>query len=534
DVRQAIELLDSDGASVSGELYTVDAVNYLSGAVINIGFDLNGSANLPYGDITLNLNTDITALSGKHLLQPFSAQYRLVNGFRPQVDLVKREGSNSHYFHGEGGEVALIQGAGYGTDASQIAVFFGDTQVSSDNVLSVSENTIKVNFPTLFLGLNTTTLAVSVQRLEVADILYGAVVIMPTIGIEDINPPTGPPQGGNDVDLFGSGFNPSTQVYFGGRPANDIRVLASHHIRVRAPASEFGYVAVSAVNPQFPNEFGYAPVEYFFAGKATGSVNLSRDAASPVSAIVRNGQLLYTLTGGHYEVIDINGTVLETPSTATAQLIVVDISDPVNPVTLSKTFAGSLKPYFYQSSLSPEGFTDIVLQGNDLYAIGGDKLLRFDVSLASDPLLVEDIDVNQTNHAIAVADDVVYLSRNDGISIYYREQNQDLRQIGDISKQIMGGTATRLVVDDQTLWALIPATRQVVGIELMSGQYQVIKQIKLIDATGYDISAVDILVRNNWLMVSTGELATVELFDMLPEGGAHLANLNLSYLIRNG
>ncbi|NQZ10855.1 MAG: IPT/TIG domain-containing protein, partial [Algicola sp.] len=544
DVVQAIELLDGNSSVIDTSLYTVEGINTLSGGTVNIGF-VGATFDSLTGELTVNLNTDVTALSGTHLLQPFSANYQLIEGTRPQIDSVNRintsssQATASHYFHGDGTEVAVIAGSGFGTDAAALTILLGNEVIGAEQIVSVTDNAIEVNVPKLFLGNNTAVLTVTVSNLTVSDVMYGAMVVMPATNIEEINPPTGPPQGGNNIDIYGNGFNPSTKILFGGSIANDIRVLASHHIRVKAPSGDFGYVSISAVNPQFPDESGFAQQQYFYAGQAAGSVNLSREESSPVSAIARNGQLLYVVTGGGYEVFDTTGAVTEIPTTKTAQLMVVDVTDPVNPLTINKDFANQTLPYFYRASLPEQGFTDMVVDGNDLYAIGGEKLLRFDVSLAADPYLLEDINNTQTNHAIAVKNSVVYLSQDSGVKIYHHAANADLRQIGEIDSQIIGGTASKLVIAGQTLWALVPTIHEAVAIELMSGEYKISKRIQLVDGSGYQLSGSDMLVHNNWLMVSTGENGTVELFDLLPDkepqsGSNHLASLNLSYLLRNG
>src|SRR5690606_17932280 len=95
---------------------------------------------------------------------------------------------------------------------------------------------------------------------------------------------------------------------------------------------------------------------YFYAGRETGSVDLSADdhRSSPVTAIALGDQIVYAVTGGGYEVFDRAGRVIGRPTTSRAQLVVADVSDPVRPDIVYKGFAAGDRPYHLDETLPPD------------------------------------------------------------------------------------------------------------------------------------------------------------------------------------
>ena len=65
--------------------------------------------------------------------------------------------------------------------------------------------------------------------------------------IDGVNPGTGPTAGGTTVTITGSGFNGTTQVYFGDKPATNYTVVSNTEIRATTPAGAAGPVDVRVV-----------------------------------------------------------------------------------------------------------------------------------------------------------------------------------------------------------------------------------------------------------------------------------------------
>ena len=158
-------------------------------------------------------------------------------------------------------------------------------------------------------------------------------------------------------------------------------------------------------------------------------------------------------------------------------------------------------PYFYKSNINPSGFSDLVVSDNDLYAVGGERLLHFDISLAADPNFINEFNNGEIIHAISAKDNVIYLSQDSGIRIIKRESSSRLREIGIIKLDQLGGVATAIQQVDDTLWLLLPEQHQVVAVELNSGVYQLTKRVDLIDSAGYTFISKDIFVLNNLFFV---------------------------------
>src|SRR5690606_15994377 len=119
-----------------------------------------------------------------------------------------------------------------------------ETLLPNTAIKSVADNQILVDVPNLFLTANTTSLSVRVLKGNLAYTRHGAVVVLPRVVIEDVNPLRGPPEGGNVVDIYGRGFNYGTRISIGEKLAGDLRVISGNHIQVRAPANSFGFAKI--------------------------------------------------------------------------------------------------------------------------------------------------------------------------------------------------------------------------------------------------------------------------------------------------
>ncbi len=174
----------------------------------------------------------------------------------------------------------------------------------------------------------------------------------------NVHPASGPPLGGNTVDIYGLGFDHDTVVAFGGVTAGDLVVRNCSHVTVRAPAGNFGYVDGSVLSAKFPDETGVLQSAYFYANASTGSVGLSQEGhrSGPVAAIALKGQALFVATGGGYIAVDVEGRELRRFSTSKGQLVVADVYDPVHLELIYKETADGSLPYHMDVPLAPEGF----------------------------------------------------------------------------------------------------------------------------------------------------------------------------------
>ena len=537
-LQGAVQLLDASGKPLSASDYTVKGINTLAGGYIEV--DLAAAPDYT-GAITLQIGTGITQLNGHHLLQPLVVPYTLAGGTHPQIDHVGRVNGTSvgdHYFHGDGTEVAAIEGSGFGTDPSAITVMVADQTISSADVTAVSDQEIRFKLPNLYLGTNSASLPVRVTRSGVADRLNGAIVILPKVELDDVLPNSGPPQGGNVVDLYGHGFSASTQVTFSGEPAGDLHVLSSSHIQVHAPAGSFGYATVAAASTLFPGEKSVLADAYFYAGRETGSVDLPADSgAVPVSAIALQSQVLYAVTGGGYQAIDRQGTKLGHPTTSQAELVVADISDPVHPTIVDKQLADLSTPYQMKITLPPDGFRALAVDGKDLFLAGGNQLYQLDITLPTAPQVLNHVALGADGvvSGLAVKDDLLYVAGNFGVKIYQRLADRTLREIDDIGTAALGGQPGRIQVVDEHLWVTLPAASRIVSIGLADGHYQVDHNVAVTDLGGNPVKPMDLLVANDMLLVSTGEAGTVMLFKPQADGSyLPVGQLPLAYLIRSG
>lgn len=99
-----------------------------------------------------------------------------------------------------------------------------------------------------------------------ADPTWTALTGFPSLAIADVDPPTGPLQGGNIVHIYGGGFpdTPAPVVLFGPVAAAAVTVVAPYDLRVEVPAGvDFGVVDVTvqvgAALAVAPGAYGYEP-----------------------------------------------------------------------------------------------------------------------------------------------------------------------------------------------------------------------------------------------------------------------------------
>ncbi|WP_040307733.1 IPT/TIG domain-containing protein, partial [Agarivorans albus] len=536
NIDQAVSI-SLDGNILGKDQYQIVAANRVSGGLVQIS-DID-TADKSSGVVEIKLNNQLLNLYGSTLSYPVSLQYQLVP-LKPVLERVVRikDGKEfGHYIHGEAGEQLRLEGNYFGEDSNVISVVIGDVVVSNDAISFVDQTSLELELPNLFLGSSTVALPVSIIRNGVADTLNGAVVVMPKIDIQDLNPLQGRPQGGNYVDLYGSGFGSSTQVWFSGVPAANITVANSHRMSVQVPAGDFGYSDVTAANIQFPDDVAQASQPYFYTGISTGSVDLSSDKPSPVSGIVMANQVLYAITGGEYDVYDFSGRLSKKLRTNVARLVVADVSDPVKPVIVEKSFSDLVKPYVFDvdGGLGSKGFETIALSKNDLFIAGGREMYHFDVTLATDPILLNRYELSGNVRDILTDEKLIYVSHSGGVEVFRRENNRTLWSIALIDRTVLSGTPYQLAKYDNSLWIAMTDSRKVIELELASGQYQLVSQFNTTDLSETRFRPEDIVVHGNLILVSSGKGASVVAFDRnRVEGTTAVDSVNLAYLVRNG
>ncbi|HAG93560.1 MAG TPA: hypothetical protein DCL78_05540, partial [Gammaproteobacteria bacterium] len=535
-----IKVIMDDDAELPAAAFELEGINAVNGSYIDLTF----TDQLAYtGQIRLQIGAGLTDLAGKGLLQSAEYAFTLQTGFKPEITSIARvteQGLQGHFFHGDGTEQAAIYGRNFGVDSSLLQIIVGDSVVSDADIISVSDTEIQINMPSMLFGDAAVSLPLTVVRTDqnLSYIRYGAITILPQIEIDDIAPQTGPPQGGNRVDIYGRGFTYAAKVKFAGSTAGDLRVISSNHIRVRAPAGAFGEAVVSIENPLFPGEESVSPVNYFYTGKETGSVDLSADKPSPVSAMALTEQLMYAVTGGYYDVVKEDGT-RQRLTTKTARLMLIDLSDPVRPQVLEKQFANNQepKPYHFDVSggINPAGFVDVASDERYLQIIGGRKLYHFDRTLSTDPLLLQTVTLAADSSGLVFDQGLSYISTSKGIEIYRVGADELLQQVMVIPTSRLGGLPGRIALRKDSLWVALPNTKRIVEVELSTGQYAVVRSFATVDMAGNALTPDDILVVENLLLVSTGETATIQAYALDSEDSATpVASVSLNNVVQGG
>src|SRR5690606_23618991 len=128
-----------------------------------------------------------------------------------------------------------------------------------------------------------------------------------------------------------------------------------------------------------------------------------------------------------------------------------------------------------------------------------------------------------------------YVSHSGGVSIYQLTADRQLRELTLIDRLQLQGTPHAIEVVGDSLWIVMTDSRRVVEVELMSGEYRIVRGFATVDQGGNRIKPRDILVKDESILVSTGTQGTVILYQADADGGAvPVASLNLAYLVRHG
>ncbi|NOY91989.1 MAG: hypothetical protein GXP55_12400, partial [Deltaproteobacteria bacterium] len=516
-VAAGVQLLDSSDAPLPATEYTLDANNTLEGGYVDVAL----SDSIAYrGPLRLAVTSEMKRLTGEPLHQPVYANYEVTDGVRPSLTAVLRDGAVP-LFHADGSETAVALGANFGADASALSIVVGDVLVPSASLALVSDAELHFTMPAMSLALRTTVLDVTILRDGVPATLDGAVIIQPAALLQVVNPATGPPTGGNRVDLFGEGLSDNVRVTFGGAVAGDLEALSAGHLRVRAPAGSLGAVDVALESTLFEGEGSVLPGAYFYTNPETGSVDTPD--GSPVAAIAVRNQLLFAVTGGSYEVRNTAGEVVQTLTTTTARLVLSDLSDPVRPTLVEDTRGDSPKPYHLEVPLAPDGFRALSLAGDHLYLLGGSHLFNIDITVPTAPTVIEETSLFLTDSGtpdvgtgLLASGDLLFVSAGRGVRIYRLGPEARLEQLALVPADSLGGVPGQLALSGDVLWAAVPEANQMVAIDLVDGDFGIVERVATTDRAGNPIRPSHLVARDDLLLVSSGQGASVVAFQRRP------------------
>jgi hypothetical protein len=168
----------------------------------------------------------------------------------------------------DGGTVVVLSGVGL-DDVDSVA--FGGVDGTIDEQ---SDRYIIATTPAGDVGL----VNVRVRDGGANRILRDAFTYLPSIGLDDVAPSSGPVEGGTEVVITGSGFVEGTTVRFGPLPAMDVDVINGGEIQAVTPPGAAGVVPVLVTTPdgvqgQILRGFTYTtPLEVYGLAPSRGSI----------------------------------------------------------------------------------------------------------------------------------------------------------------------------------------------------------------------------------------------------------------------
>lgn len=179
-----------------------------------------------------------------------------------------------------GGTVIVITGTGFtGATAVAFAPTGGGAEVAAAAFTIDSDTQITATTPaTSFSALPTTTnVKVTTPGGTSAVAAAGQFTFHPAFAV---NPPTGPPAGGTNVTITGSGFTGATAVRFGAVDAGSFTVVSDNEITATSPAGSLT-VDVTVTTPQGTtvptnpgSKFTYVQGANFFAFNSVPNTTL--------------------------------------------------------------------------------------------------------------------------------------------------------------------------------------------------------------------------------------------------------------------
>ncbi|KPA12609.1 Cell surface receptor IPT/TIG domain protein, partial [Candidatus Magnetomorum sp. HK-1] len=515
-LKNGITLTDLSGEIIPYTAFTITGINQIYGAYVDISFH---NIFPDKTDIRLLLSNNILSLDGMSLMTPIEYQYRIIQGIRPTIERVFQlmdNESKGPYFHADGTEQAVITGHHFGNDKTAFRLTIGDKTIDSKNILAIEDSEIKFIMPIIDRISETTSLSVGIQKNQLSSIVHGAVIIQSRVVLQRISPASGPPSGGQTVHLYGIGFHHHLDITFGDVPAGIPVVRSSNHIEIQVPAGNFGFVDVSMASQMFPDERSTLESGYFYANKENGGINLSDNKSldkSPIADLVVKDDILYAVTGGTYDVMDRNGKASATLSSASANFLVADISDPVHPQLISKQIAEQEEPYHLSLLLQPIGFQRICTDQDHLFIAGNDYLFHFNISLPAEPFLVEKINLRARLADMLAENGILFVSTINGISIFKLSDESRLNEIDYISIDYLKAVPGNMNIHHRLLWVNIPESQEIIGLDLCRGDYSIRHRIPVLDTADVRHTPSHILSSGDLLMVSCGLSGIIICYD---------------------
>src|SRR5690606_19043762 len=135
---------------------------------------------------------------------------------------------------------------------------------------------------------------------------------------------------------------------------------------------------------------------------------------------------------------------------------------------------------------------------------GARKLVQFDLTLPAEPERITELDLPAEIQALASGDGLIYVAYQQGIRIYRLTHERKLIDLGLLDSARLGGVPGRLRLAGSSLWMTLPEQRQLVEIELASGEYRIQRRVNARDVAGNQFRPEDLLVLPEQLLVSSG------------------------------
>ena len=136
---------------------------------------------------------------------------------------------------------------------------------------------------------------------------------------------------------------------------------------------------------------------------------------------------------------------------------------------------------------------------------------------------------------IEVHDNLLYVSSIEGVSIYQITAAKQLQKLTTIDRISLQGTPYALSVVGDSLWVALTDSRRIIEVELVSGEYRIVRNFSTVDTGGNRFKPRDILIKDNLILVSSGSNGSVVLYqEDSAKTAVPVASLKLAYLVRNG
>jgi hypothetical protein len=311
------------------------------GTVVTItGSDFTGASTVTFGpyyaDFTVDSDTEITATAPEGGDGPADVSVTTPDGTSPDtpsdqftyVPAPAVTGASPGIGPVAGGTVVTLTGTGF-TGAT--AVWLDNTEltgftVDSDTQITVTMPPAPGGTPTGGYFTVVTPVGSSMPSPPDGSYEYEAPPV-----VQAFQPFTGPTAGGDQVSIFGSGFDGATAVMFGSTPATSFRVLDNQEIFASAPAHAAGGVPITVTTP---GGSGTSLLSYYYVAPVTvGGIFPSSGPATGGNTVTINGTDFTNATAVDFGsvpaanfTVDSDGEITATAPAGTASPAPVEIT----------------------------------------------------------------------------------------------------------------------------------------------------------------------------------------------------------------